>query len=102
MTEVKKDDFKQGVAQNIPQLESALKAKKRKRGPSDVDGEDEPLMEMRSYGIVTDASQWLLIECIMHEDDTVSYRMTELERTPNYRGSWQDDAKFNFEWLVWL
>ncbi|KAF9306578.1 hypothetical protein BG003_000990, partial [Podila horticola] len=46
VTEVKKDDFRQGVAQNIVQLESALTTKKRKRSASDVDGE-EP-MEMRS------------------------------------------------------
>lgn len=30
VTEVKKDDFNQGLAQNIVQLESALTAKKRK------------------------------------------------------------------------
>lgn len=100
VTEVKKDDFRQGVAQNIVQLESALTTKKRKRSASDVDGE-EP-MEMRLYGIVTDASQWNLIECTMHNDDTVSYRMTELERTLNYSGKWQDDAKFVLERLAWL
>ncbi|KAF9921611.1 hypothetical protein BGZ67_000357, partial [Mortierella alpina] len=36
VTEVKREDFKQGVAQNIVQLESALTtAKKRKRSPTD-------------------------------------------------------------------
>ncbi|KAG0330642.1 hypothetical protein BG000_011618 [Podila horticola] len=102
VTEVKKEDFRQGVAQNIVQLESALTAKKRKRGPSDVDGEEEPPMVMKSYGIVTDASQWLFLECTMREDETVSYRMTELERTLNYSGKWQDDARFVLERLVWL
>lgn len=64
---MKKDDFRQDVAQNIVQLESALTAKKRKHGASDVDGEEES-MEMRSYGIVTDASHWNLIECTIHND----------------------------------
>ncbi|KAG0351885.1 hypothetical protein BC939DRAFT_481145 [Gamsiella multidivaricata] len=102
VTEVKKDDSRQGMAQNIVQLESALTTKKRKRGPNDVDGKEDPPMEMRSYGIVTDASQWLLIECTMHEDETVSYRMTELGQSINYSGEWQDNAKFVFERLVWL
>lgn len=102
VTEVKKDDLVQGVAQNIVQLESALTVKKRKRGPNDVDGEEEPQTNMRSYGIVTDASQWLLIECTLHEDETVTYRMKALERTINFAGDWQDDAGFVFERLVWL
>ncbi|KAG0027221.1 hypothetical protein BGZ81_005785 [Podila clonocystis] len=62
VTEVKKDDFKQGVAQNIVQLEAALTEKKRKRNPSDIDGEEEQPMKTRSYGIVTDAVKWLLVE----------------------------------------
>ncbi|KAG0196577.1 hypothetical protein BGX28_009963 [Mortierella sp. GBA30] len=102
VTEVKKEDFKQGVAQNIVQLESALTAKKRKRNSSDIDGEEDQPMKTRSYGIVTDASLWLLIECTLHEDETVSYRMKEIERTINFAGDWQDDAKFVFERLVWL
>ncbi|KAI7815730.1 hypothetical protein BC939DRAFT_97045 [Gamsiella multidivaricata] len=102
VTEVKKEDFNQGVAQNIVQLESALTLKKRKRERYEIDGEEEPPRKLKSYGIVTDASQWMFIECTMHEDDAVVYRMTELERTLNYHGKWQDDAKFVFERLVWL
>jgi len=49
VTEVKKDDFRQGMAQNIIQLESALTSKKRKRETHEIDGEEEPLV-MRSYG----------------------------------------------------
>jgi hypothetical protein len=102
VTEVKKDDFVQGVAQNIVQLESALTAKKRKRGVNDLDGEEQRTSKMRTYGIVTDSKQWMLIECTMNEDDTVSYKMTELERTLNFAGNWQDDARFVFARLVWL
>jgi hypothetical protein len=99
VTEVKKENFPQGVAQNIVQLEAALTTKKRKRGTYEIDGEEESL---RSYGIVTDASQWLLLECTLHEDETVTCRMQELERTINYSGKWQEDARFVFERLVWL
>ncbi|GJJ75604.1 hypothetical protein EMPS_07962 [Entomortierella parvispora] len=103
VTEVKKEDFVQGVAQNIVQLEAALTSKKRKRGRGDVDGEEELLTQMRSYGIVTDASQWLLIECTMNGYETVSYRMTGLGRIIDYSSSvWKDDAKFIFQRLVWL
>jgi hypothetical protein len=102
VTEVKKDDLVQGVAQNIVQLESALTAKKRKRSPNDVDGEEEPPTKMRSYGIVTDASTWLLIECTLHEDETVTYRMSKLAEVINYDAAWQENAKFIFERLVWL
>ncbi|KAF9322726.1 hypothetical protein BG006_002104, partial [Podila minutissima] len=44
MMEVKKDDFVQGVAQNIVQLESAMMEKKRKHGLNDVDEEEEQPM----------------------------------------------------------
>ena len=102
VTEVKKDNFNQGVAQNIVQLESALTLKKRKRERYEIDGKEEPPRKLRSYGIVTDASQWMFIECTMDENDAVTYRMTELERTLNYSGKWKDDVKFVFERLVWL
>lgn len=93
VTEVKKGEFVQGVAQNIVQLEAAL--------TTNVDGEEELPMKMKSYGIVTDASQWLIVECTLHEDESVSYRMSGLGRTINYAGSmWKENAKFIFERLV--
>ena len=102
VTEVKKDDFKQGVAQNIVQLESALTEKKRKRNPSDIDGEEEQPMEMKSYGIVTDSATWLFTECTLYEDERVTYRMAGLGRNINYDSDWHDDVKYIFERLVWL
>ncbi|KAF9947660.1 hypothetical protein BGZ70_002574 [Mortierella alpina] len=103
VTEVKREDFKQGVAQNIVQLESALTtAKKRKRSPADVDGDEEEPMKARSYGIVTDAEKWLFLECTLHEDESVTYRMSELDRSINYKTNWVDEAKYILERLVWL
>ncbi|KAF9287535.1 hypothetical protein BGZ68_001691 [Mortierella alpina] len=103
VTEVKREDFKQGVAQNIVQLESALTtAKKRKRSPIDVDGDEEEPMKTRSYGIVTDGEKWLFLECTLHEDESVTYRMSELDRSINYKTKWLDEAKYILERLVWL
>ncbi|KAF9189606.1 hypothetical protein BGZ51_009425 [Haplosporangium sp. Z 767] len=77
VTEVKKEDFEQGVAQNIVQLESALTTtKKRKRETHAIDGEEE---KIRSYGIVTDAEKWILIECTLQKDENVSCRITDSE-----------------------
>ena len=89
------------MAQNVVQLESALTEKKHKRNPNDIDGEEEQPMKTRSYGIVTDAFKWLLVECTLHEDESVTYRMTELGSI-NYKSDWHDNVKFVFERLVWL
>jgi len=93
VTEVKKEDFRQGIAQNIVQLESALMAKKRKRVMRVVDGEEEPPSKQRAYGIVTDSDKWVFVECTMHGDETVSFKMSWLRESLNFGGSWKDDAK---------
>ncbi|KAG0211780.1 hypothetical protein B0O80DRAFT_503085 [Mortierella sp. GBAus27b] len=93
VTEVKKDDFKQGIAQNIVQLESALTSiKKRKRDTQEMDGEEESMV-VRSYVIVTDASQWMLVECTQHDDEGLIYKVKNPERTVSYSGNWQDDMR---------
>ncbi|KAG0061975.1 hypothetical protein BGZ89_011018 [Linnemannia elongata] len=102
VTEVKKENFNQGLAQNIVQLESALTAKKRKREAYEVDGEEEPPRKLRSYGVVTDASEWLFVECTMDEDESVSYRVAELPEQLNFKKEWREDAKTVFGKLVWL
>lgn len=101
VTEVKKDDFVKGVAQNIVQLESAMTEKKRKRGLCDVDGDHEGITTT-SYGIVTDANRWMLIECTLCNDESVNYKMSELERTLNFQGKWLEDIEYIFARLVWL
>ncbi|KAG0350060.1 hypothetical protein BGZ54_004061, partial [Gamsiella multidivaricata] len=99
VTEVKKDGFRRGVAQNIVQLESALTEKKRKRGQYEVEGEEEPPRKIRSYGIVTDVSEWAVIECTIHEAEAVSYRMTKLPETLVFAGNWKQDASTIFQKL---
>ncbi|KAF9536462.1 hypothetical protein EC957_010882 [Mortierella hygrophila] len=102
VTEVKRDDFKQGVAQNLVQLESALTQRKRKRETSDVDGDEEPRKKQRAYGIVTDSAEWAFLECTLHEDETVTYRMSKLKEKLNYDDKWQEDAKSVLGKIVWL
>ncbi|KAK3804974.1 MAG: hypothetical protein JOS17DRAFT_769047, partial [Linnemannia elongata] len=102
VTEVKKEDFKQGLAQNIVQLESTLTAKKRKREVYEVDGEEEPPRKLRSYGVVTDASGWFFVECTMDENDLVSYRVAELPEQVNFKMDWRRDVETVFGKLVWL
>ncbi|CAO3568918.1 unnamed protein product [Mortierella alpina] len=100
--QVRKEDFKQGLAQNIVQLESAMAAKKRKRETYEVDGAEEPPRKLTSYGVVTDASQWLFVECTMDEDESVSYKVAELPEQLNFKKEWKEDAKAVFGKLVWL
>ncbi|KAG0222430.1 hypothetical protein BGW42_006607 [Actinomortierella wolfii] len=102
VTEVKKDDFRKGIAQNIVQLESALTEKKRKREKNDVDGDEEPPSKQRAYGIVTDSKEWAFVECTMDEDEVVSIRMSRLEESLNFLGKWQDDARKIFAKIAWL
>ncbi|KAF9182559.1 hypothetical protein BGZ51_004679 [Haplosporangium sp. Z 767] len=102
VTVAKRGGFRQGVAQNMVQLESALTEKKQECERHNVNGEEEPPKKLRSYGIVTDATEWMFTECTMHEDETVSYRMTKLKETLNFNDKWQDDAKMVFGKLVWL
>ncbi|KAK3842113.1 MAG: hypothetical protein J3R72DRAFT_490831 [Linnemannia gamsii] len=73
--EVKRDGFRQGVAQDIVQLESVLVEKKRKRKKNDIDEEEEPSRKQRAYEILTNSETRLFLECTLDEDETVSYRM---------------------------
>lgn len=100
--EVKRVDFKQGVAQNMVQLESALTEKKRRCKKNEVDGEEESPGERKVYGVVTDSVMWAFIECTLHENETVSFKMSKLKERLDYAGSWQEEAKSVFAKIVWL
>ncbi|CAG8646956.1 7124_t:CDS:2 [Paraglomus brasilianum] len=61
VTEVKRDDFKKGIAQNVVQLESALNTRIRK-----ADEMLEKSSPNRCFGIVTDAEKWYFLECVLN------------------------------------
>ncbi|KAG0243848.1 hypothetical protein BG011_003068 [Mortierella polycephala] len=75
VTEVKREDYKQGMAQNMAQLDVAVQQKKRKR-MDEVDegsGERTPVL-FKSYGVVTDSFVWILLECTLDEQEVLTYR----------------------------
>ncbi|KAF8923775.1 hypothetical protein BGZ58_002533 [Dissophora ornata] len=82
VTEAKKEDYKQGMAQNMAQLDVAVQQKKRKR-MDEVDegsGERQPVC-FKSYGIVTDSFKWILMECTLDEQDSLTYRRKTIPET---------------------
>ncbi|KAF8961893.1 hypothetical protein BGZ46_001283, partial [Entomortierella lignicola] len=86
VTEIKKKYLNQGVAPNIVQLESALTSRKRKW--SSVGTEELQLNKvLRSYGIVTDAEKWYVLECSMGKYENVSYKMSSVEKVIDYQGN---------------
>ncbi|KAF9340976.1 hypothetical protein BGX26_008820, partial [Mortierella sp. AD094] len=53
VTEVKHEDFRKGVAQNLVQLESSLTVRKRKRCDDDEEEEEEDRSApLKAYGIM--------------------------------------------------
>ncbi|KAF9132079.1 hypothetical protein BGX30_012789 [Mortierella sp. GBA39] len=79
-----------------------LTEKKHKREKHHVDEDEVPLSKHRTYGIVTDAEEWAFVEYTMHEDETVSFRMSWLDESLNSGGNWKDGAKNIISKIVWL
>ncbi|KAF9397387.1 hypothetical protein BGZ76_008415, partial [Entomortierella beljakovae] len=101
VTEVKNETYvgiKQGIAQNIVQLDSAL-AKKRKRLVYDETSGDE---DVKLYGIVTDSKEWYFIECTMDKDEKTSFRMSKLQGDLDFTINWTTAARAIFGKLIWL
>ncbi|KAG0201669.1 hypothetical protein BGX31_003782, partial [Mortierella sp. GBA43] len=70
VTEVKKEDHVQGLAQNLAQLDAAASGAKRKRDSAD-EGRVRP---SKAYGIVTDTIEWYFVECRIDEFENVKFR----------------------------
>ncbi|KAG0244477.1 hypothetical protein BG011_002973, partial [Mortierella polycephala] len=82
VTEVKKDDHVQGLAQNMVQLDVAVQQKKRKRTEEeDEDSGERPPVRFNSYGIVTDSVKWTLVAGTLDEDDNLEFRTKEIPGT---------------------
>ncbi|KAF9175412.1 hypothetical protein BGX21_004584 [Mortierella sp. AD011] len=79
VTGVKKDNHNQGLAQNMVQLDVAVQQKKRKRVEEiDMESGERPRIRTKSYGIVTDAFKWTLVECILDKKNTLTFRAKEI------------------------
>src|SRR3954453_6533913 len=71
LIEVKKDDFKQGLAQATVQMESSLG---RKRKADEI--EDEYGLD-KVWGIVTDAEKWYFMECKQDSEGNISFKLSK-------------------------
>ncbi|KAG0265614.1 hypothetical protein BG011_004405 [Mortierella polycephala] len=95
VTEVKKEDFAQGLAQNMAELDVAVQQKKRKR-MDEVDedsGERPPVFRFKSYGIVTDSFKWILVECALDEEDVLTYRTKDIPGILDLKQGGEDAKK---------
>ncbi|KAF9344265.1 hypothetical protein BGX26_004589, partial [Mortierella sp. AD094] len=110
VTEVKQEDFKKGVAQNLVQLESSLTIRKRKREEDDDVDEDKSI-PLKAYGIVSDAVHWYFLECSIDQSGDVpasdpnraKFRISKLDEIINYRKDrWREDAGAVLGQIVWL
>lgn len=74
VTEVKREDFEKGVAQNMVQLETIVEDQKRKA----EDMSDAPIVSdpIKRFGIVTDAQSWYFLECYQ-VGNTPQFRMSK-------------------------
>ncbi|KAF8948406.1 hypothetical protein BGZ47_005179 [Haplosporangium gracile] len=110
VTEVKREDYGKGLAQNLVQLESSLTVRKRKRSCDDNgDGEreEDSSAPMRAYGIVTDASFWFFVECTIKPSqdsgDRPKFRISRLDDIVNYnKSTWREEAASLLGQIVWL
>ncbi|KAF9992477.1 hypothetical protein BGZ80_004047 [Entomortierella chlamydospora] len=112
VTEVKRENFKKGVAQNLVQLESSLTVRKRKRCDDDEEEEEEDKsVPLKAYGIVTDAVNWYFVECRIDRTENVAsadpdrakFRISKVEETINYRrDTWRKEATVVLSHIVWL
>ncbi|KAG0296251.1 hypothetical protein BGZ98_001034 [Dissophora globulifera] len=79
VTEVKKDDHVQGLAQNMVRLDVAVQQKKWKRvARVDEDSAEPPATRLKSYDIVTNAFKWRFVECTLEEDDMLTFKAKEV------------------------
>ncbi|PKC60886.1 hypothetical protein RhiirA1_444701 [Rhizophagus irregularis] len=71
VVEVKKEDFMKGFAQASVQIESTLSRKRK------ADEIDDGRSIDRVFGIVTDASEWYFMECMLDDEGKPSFKLSE-------------------------
>ena len=93
VTEIKKDDINQGIAQNMIQLDSALTTRKRQREDSKSD---------KIFGIVTNAEKWVFLQCTATDDTLPSFQISKQFQISYNNGNFQRQAKEIFGTIWWL
>ena len=97
VTEVKREDIKQGVAQNAVQIESALSRRKRKVEEIENDEDPDPC-----FGIVSDAETWLFLKCTRDENNNPIFSLSSPYRVSYEEGRRQEDVTKVVEIINWL
>ena len=97
VTEVKREDIKQGVAQNAVQIESALSRRKRKVEEIENDEDPDPC-----FGIVSDAETWLFLRCTRDENNNPIFSLSSPYRVSYEEGRRQEDVTKVVEIITWL
>lgn len=72
ITEVTREDFDKGVAQNMVQLETTLDDRKHKAEDMSDAPTDSDLI--KRFGIITDSQSWMFLECY---HDTPQFRLSK-------------------------
>ncbi|KAF9313860.1 hypothetical protein BGZ91_006145 [Linnemannia elongata] len=98
VTEVKKEDYAQGLAQNMAELDVAVQQKKRKRiDEVDEDSGERIPARFKSYGIVTDSFKWTLVECALDEGDVLSFRVKDIPGVLDLKQTKKEDVEKDCE-----
>ena len=99
VTQVTRQDFRRGIAQSIVQLEASLSNRKREL----TETADTPTPPCRAFGLVTDASVWYILECIMDSDERISVKMSKMVPVIVYsQEGWEKKVEDVLSHLVWL
>ena len=94
VTEVKKDDVSQGIAQCVVQLQSVITRKRK------VD-EEEQESPRTAFGIVTDAEKFFFLKCVDNEGKT-TLEMSKRVIIDYNAENWEDQVNPILGNIVWL
>ena len=100
VTEVKKDDMEQGIAQCAIQLESVVdNYRKRKAEEIEEVNQGRP---GRAFGIVTDAEKFIFLKCLTSDEGIIGLEVSQHVSIDYRIEGWQDTVKLILGNIVWL
>lgn len=103
VTQVSREDFRSGIAQNVVQLELSLSNRIRKHTEIADTSAPSAAEVSRVFGLVTDASVWYILECVMDSNEGISVKMAKVVPVIVYKQEgWENIVEGVFSRLVWL
>ena len=100
VTEVKNNNFEQGIAQCAIQLESVID-KYRKRKAEEIEEVNQGRPE-RAFGIVTDAEKFVFLKCLISDEGIIGLEVSQHVSIDYRIEGWQDTVKRILGNIVWL